>query len=201
MSSSSRRAWFLACFALAACEAGGATTGGAESPQGVPPQMDGSTAEAGICTTSAADGTLCSGGDNGPGLTGESVNNQGLIGNSVKGRGVYGSSISSEGGYFSSTDGDGLLAYSFSGYSGHFTGGRGVLIDPPGAADAPAVTVNGPALLALPAAASGVIPVCGTLDAASGLFTLSKCDDRLDKLEAEVAALKARLDGPDAGAP
>jgi hypothetical protein len=54
--------------------------------------------------------------------------------------------------------------------------------------------------VALPAAATGVIPVCGTLDAPSGLFTLTKCDDRLDKLEAEVAALQARLDGLTAGA-
>jgi hypothetical protein len=146
-----------------------------------------------MCASSAADGTVCSGGDNQPGLTAVSVNNQGLIGNSQKGRGVYGTSLESEGGYFSSTDGDGVLAYSVNGYSGHFTGGRGVFIDPPGAAGAPALAVNGPVRLALPAAAAGVIPVCGTLDPASGLFTLTKCDDRLDKLEAEVAALEARL--------
>jgi hypothetical protein len=149
-------------------------------------------------------GTVCSGGDNGPGLTGMSTNNQGLIGNSINGRGVYGSSLESEGGYFSSTDGDGLLAYSVNGFAGHFTGGQGVVIDTPQVTGAPALTANGAARVALPAAAPGVIPVCGTLDTASGLFTLTKCDDRLDKLEATVAALQARLDsltgGADAGA-
>jgi hypothetical protein len=150
---------------------------------------------------SDGNGPVCSGGDNEPGLTGESINNQGLIGNSQHGRGVYGSSASSEGGYFSSTDGDGLLGYSLNGFSGHFTGGKGVMMDPPTAAGSPALTVNGKVQLALPAATTALIPVCGTLDPTSGLFTLVKCDDRLDKLEAEVAALEARLGSADAGAP
>jgi hypothetical protein len=47
-------------------------------------------------------------------------------------------------------------------------------------------------------AGTGVIPVCGALDATTGLVTLTKCDGRLEKLEAEVAALMARL-GVDAG--
>jgi hypothetical protein len=144
-------------------------------------------------------GTICNGGDNGPGLTAMSGNNEGLIGNSVQGRGVYGSSVGSEGGYFSSTNGDGLLAYSENGYAGHFTGGRGVVIDPPGVSGALALTASGPVRVGLPAASQGVVPVCGTLDTASGLFTLTKCDDRLDKLEAEVAALMARLGSADAG--
>jgi hypothetical protein len=185
----------VASLAFAACDA--STMGGASA------QADAGSAPAGagLCSVSADDGTVCSGGDNGPGLTATSVNNQGLIGNSIKGRGVYGSSIESEGGYFSSTDGDGLLSYSVNGYAGHFTGGRGVFIDPPQVADAPALTASGPARVALPAAPSGVIPVCGTLDAASGLFTLTKCDDRLDKLEAEVAALKAQINGAAGASP
>jgi hypothetical protein len=195
------RASFFACLALAACDAG-TNAGGASA------RADGADASAGpassaganVCPSSAVNGTVCSGGENGPGLTGTSVNNEGLIGNSIKGRGVYGSSLDSEGGYFSSTDGDGLLAYSASGYAGHFTGGRGLLIDQPGVAGAPALTASGAARIALPPAAPGVVPVCGTLDAASGLFTLTKCDDRLDRLEAEVAALMARLGVPDAGA-
>ena len=191
-----RRAIF-ACLALAACEAG--ANGGDVSARG--DASDGTAAPAGgalVCTASAGDGVVCSGGDNAPGLTGQSNNNEGLVGDSVKGRGVYGSSLSSEGGYFSSTNGDGVLAYSVNGYAGHFTGGAGVCIDPPGVAGAPALTANGAARVALPAASSGVVPVCGTLDPASGLFTLTKCDDRLEKLEAEVAALMARF-GADAG--
>jgi hypothetical protein len=189
------RASFFVCFALAACDAG-AMNGGVSAP------ADASTpaAAAGTCASTSADGTVCAGGDNGPGLTGMSVNNQGLIGNSIKGRGVYGTSLESEGGYFSSTDGDGVLAYSVNGYAGHFTGGLGVAIDAPGVAGAPALTASGPARVALPASSPGVIPVCGTLDPASGLFTLTKCDDRLDRLEAEVAALMARLGPADAGA-
>jgi hypothetical protein len=187
----SPRASILLCFALAACDASSGAVGARTSNDAAAESGNAGTAE--TCSSSASDGTVCSGGDNQPGLTAMSVNNQGLIGNSQKGRGVYGTSLESEGGYFSSTDGDGVLAYSVNGFSGHFTGGRGVLIDPPGAVGAPALTANGPVRLALPAAASAVIPVCGTLDPASGLFTLTKCDDRLDKLEAEVAALEARL--------
>jgi hypothetical protein len=191
---------FLVCLAFAACDAGmnaGGVSAKADASAGAV-----ATTGAELCSVSADDGTVCSGGDNGPGLTGMSVNNQGLIGNSQMGRGVYGSSLSSEGGYFSSTDGDGVLGYSVNGYSGHFSGGKGITIDNLQVPNAPALAANGAVMLALPAAAAGVIPVCGTLDAASGLFTLTKCDDRLDKLEAEVAALKARLDGAgvDAGA-
>jgi hypothetical protein len=171
------------------------------SPTAMEPVDGAATLEKDLCSASGGSGTVCSGGDNEPGLTGQSTNNQGLIGNSQHGRGVYGSSSSSEGGYFSSTDGDGVLGYSLNGFSGHFTGGKGVMMDPPSASGSPALTVNGKAQLALPAASAAVIPVCGTLDAASGLFTLVKCDDRLDKLEAEVAALKARLGPADAGAP
>jgi hypothetical protein len=188
------RACLPVVFVLAACE-GAATTGASPG--------DGATAVAvagELCAVTSADGTVCAGGVNGPGLTGTSVNNQGLIGSSTKGRGVYGSSLTSEGGYFSSTDGDGLLAYSLNGFSGHFTGGRGIAIDTPGVSGAPALTANGPARVALATGAPGVIPVCGTLDPASGLFTLVKCDDRLDRLEAEVAALQARLGSADAGA-
>jgi hypothetical protein len=151
------------------------------------------------CALIGGQGTVCTGGANEPGITGTSVNNQGLVGSSMNGRGVYGTSLASEGGYFSSTDGDGLLAYSTKGFSGRFTGGRGVVIDPPGLAGAVALAVNGPTRTALVAATAGGVPVCGSLDAESGLFTLGRCDDRLARLEADVAALKARL--ADAGAP
>jgi hypothetical protein len=188
----------LACLPLLACD-DAASSGNATAP------LDGSTPPATgaqeACSESSGNGTVCNGGDNEPGLTGQSTNNQGLIGNSQHGRGVYGISASSEGGYFSSTDGDGVLGYSLNGFSGHFTGGKGVMMDPPMASGSSALTVNGNAELALAPAAAAVIPVCGTLDPASGLFTLVKCDDRLDKLEAEVAALKARLGPADAGAP
>jgi len=150
-------------------------------------------APAALCTTMEGMGTICNGGSNNPGLTGTSENNQGLIGSSTNGRGVYGSSVASEGGYFSSTDGDGMLAYTVKGYAGHFTGGRGVQIDPPTVATDHALTVNGKARLALADAPAAPIPVCGTLDPTSGLVTLTKCDDRLDRLEAKVAALEARL--------
>jgi hypothetical protein len=151
------------------------------------------------CTSSDSDGVVCNGGVDLPGVSGLSKDNEGVIGSSTNGRGVYGASVSLEGGYFSSTDGDGLLAYTLNGYSGHFTGGRGVIIDAPGVAGSPALTANGPARVALPAAAPGVVPVCGVLDTASGLFSLSKCDDRLDRLEAQVAALTARLATMDGG--
>jgi hypothetical protein len=188
----------LFVLALAACD-GSAAAGGTSARADASSAESAAAGAAALCVTSDEDGTTCSGGDNTPGLTGISVNNQGLIGNSIKGRGVYGSSMESEGGYFSSTDGDGLLAYSVNGYAGHFTGGQGVTIDPPGVTGAVALTANGPARIALPAASGGVIPVCGTLDAATGLFTLTKCDDRLDKLETEVAQLMARLGSADAG--
>jgi hypothetical protein len=188
----------LACLPLLACD-GATSSGGVAAPaDGATPSATGAQQ---TCAESSGNGTVCSGGDNEPGLTGQSINNQGLIGNSQHGRGVYGSSDSSEGGYFSSTDGDGVLGYSLNGFSGHFTGGKGVMMDPPMAAGGPALTVNGEARVGLAAAPGAVIPVCGTLDPASGLFTLVKCDDRLDKLEAEVAALKARLGSADAGAP
>jgi len=188
---------YLVCLALAACDAG--MNAGGVSSKGDASAGAAAMVGAELCSESVDDGTVCTGGDNGPGLTGMSVNNQGLIGNSQMGRGVYGSSLTSEGGYFSSTDGDGVLGYSVNGYSGHFSGGKGVTIDSLQVEGAPALTANGPARLALPAAAAGVVPVCGTLDAASGLFTLSRCDDRLDKLEARVAALEARLGASDAG--
>jgi hypothetical protein len=191
---SHKASFFLLAFA--ACD-GGATANGVSAPadasQGAP------ALAAGVCASTPSEGTVCSGGDNDPGLTGTSVNNEGLIGNSIKGRGIYGSSLEREGGYLSSTEGDGLLAYSVNGFSGHFTGGRGVVIDAPGVAGAPALSASGPARVALPAATAGVVPVCGTLDTASGLFTLTRCDDRLDRLEAEVAALMARLGSEDAG--
>jgi hypothetical protein len=187
----SPRAFIPLCLVLAACDgAGGA--GGARASDDAAVEF-GPVAATALCSSNDSDGTVCSGGDNLPGLTALSVNNEALIATSQKGRGVYGTSLESQGGYFVSTDGEGLLAYSVNGYSGHFTGGRGVFIDPPGDASAPALAVNGSARLALPAATPGVIPVCGTLDPVSGLFTLTKCDDRLDKLEAEVAALEARL--------
>src|SRR5579862_3747730 len=182
---------------LAACDAGAPSSK-------APPLLAGTSAssDAGdaLCTSSPGEGTVCSGGQNAPGLTGISVDNEGLVGNSTNGRGVYGTSLSTQGGYFASTSGDGLLAYSTSGFSGHFTGGLGVMIDPPLSGGGPALTVGGPARFALPAAAPGVVPVCGVLDETSGLFTLAKCDDRLDRLEAEVAALQARLGLTDAGA-
>jgi len=171
------------CVTLVACDAAAPS---ASADAGA------STTVGSLCTSSAADGTLCSG-DNGPGLTGESVNNQGLIGNSIKGRGVYGSSISSEGGYFSSTDGDGLLGYSTNGFSGHFTGGKGVVVDAPGVAGAPALSVAGSVEVTLGAAPAGSVVVCGTLDPTSGLFTLTKCEDRIAALEARIAALEGRV--------
>jgi hypothetical protein len=187
---------------LAACDAG--TNGGRVSTVvDASPLSASSSADSGtlvLCTTSPEEGTVCNGGENGPGLTAQSVNNEGLIGDSIKGRGVYGSSVAIEGGYFSSTNGDALLGYSQNGYAGHFTGGRGVIVDAPGIGGSPALTANGPALVALLSADAGVVPVCGSLDTASGLFQLTKCDDRLDKLEAEVAVLMARLGPADAGA-
>jgi hypothetical protein len=191
----------IGCLALAACDGG--APGGATSNAGAAgsSSADAGAASAVACSSTADDGVVCSGGDNGVGLTAMSVNNQGLIGNSQKGRGVYGTSISSEGGYFSSTDGDGLLAYSTNGFAGHFTGGRGITIDAPLVAGAPALTANGAARLALPAAPSDAKPVCGTLDEASGLFTLGSCADLLAPLEARVAALEARLSGPGAATP
>src|SRR5882672_7850435 len=155
-----RRACLLGCFALFACEGGtmpGQAAAGMDAASTPPP----SGQEACV---SDGNGPVCSGGDNEPGLTGESINNQGLIGNSQHGRGVYGSSASSEGGYFSSTDGDGILGYSLNGFSAHFTGGKGVMMDPPTAAGSPALTVNGKVQLALPVATTALIPVCGTLD-------------------------------------
>jgi hypothetical protein len=92
-----------------------------------------------------------------------------------------------------------LLAYSTHGFAGHFTGGRGVVIDPAGVAGAVALAVNGPTRIALAAATTNGVPVCGSLDPDSGLFTLGRCDDRLARLETDVAALKARL--ADAGSP
>lgn len=144
------------------------------------------------CATAVGQGTVCSGGRNDPGITGTSLNNQGVVGNSTSGRGVYGSSVRSEGGYFSSTDGDGVLAYSANGFAGHFVGGRGVIIDPPSVGGA-ALAVSGMTRTGLGAAGVRAVPVCGALDAESGLFTLSKCDDRLDRLEADVSALKTKL--------
>jgi hypothetical protein len=191
------RSLTLALLALTACDAAGppASPGAAQASD--------DAATDGPCTFVPGQGAVCSGGDNGPGVTGVSTNNQGLIGDSMNGRGVYGSSFTSQGGYFSSQSGDGLLGYSETGFSGHFTGGTGVMIDPPMSASAggPALTVNGQARFALPTAPAGVVPVCGVLDPASGLFTLTRCDDRLDRLEAEVAALEARLGSADAGAP
>jgi hypothetical protein len=189
-----------------ACVLTGLGLAGCDSAPGASPIADGgsdaaSDAGAALCTAGPNEGTVCSGGENAPGLTAQSVNNQGLIGDSVNGRGVYGSSIASEGGYFSSTDGDGLLAYSTNGYSAHFTGGRGVIIDPPGPTAVAALSINGSERVALPAAATSAVPVCGTLDQASGLFTLGSCVDRFAALEARIAALEARLGTADAGAP
>ena len=192
----------MTLFALSACAAATTPSGAMlmDTEEAGVAEADAGTADA-SCAYVPSEGLVCAGGDNGVGVTGTSVNNEGLVGTSMNGRGVYGSSMTSQGGYFSSTSGDGLLGYSMSGFSGHFTGGNGVMIDPPGPAASAALTVNGPARLALAAAPATVVPVCGALDQTSGLFTLTKCDDRIDKLEAEVAALQARLGPADAGAP
>ena len=160
------------CFvlALAACDAGAPSSKAPPQLAGTSAALDAGAADV-LCTSSPGEGTVCSGGQNAPGLTGISVDNEGLVGTSTNGRGVYGTSLSTQGGYFASTNGDGLLAYSTSGFSGHFTGGLGVMIDPPLSGGGPALTVGGPARFALPAAAPGVVPVCGVLDQASGLFT------------------------------
>lgn len=187
------KASILACLLLAACDGAAMNTPASGPRDGAADSGAGLAATDAVCSFSPDQGAVCNGGQNEPGLTATSVNNEGLVGNSTSGRGVYGSSIGLEGGYFSSTNGDGLLAYTVNGYAAHFTGGRGVVIDAPGVAGSCALTANGPVEASLPAAASGVIPVCGTLDTATGLYTLTKCDDRLDKLEAQVAALMARL--------